>query len=137
MDIKQFEKAKRIYEKIAILDKEITELDKYAMLLANEDGEVSFEMNFKQEAEEVQPLDIESAEDIRDISSRVDSWMRDYMTNHLFWNTSSSKPKYKEDKLRETISTISALKILGILLHEKRTKRDDLINSLKKIGVFI
>lgn len=133
MDIKKLEKATIILKAIKNIDAEIIEIEKTAMLVANNDTESHFLLNVidNEKPQEEENTEQENQGDPFSEFSGLLSFMA---------FRSSNKPE-KENKnlhsLKCDLSVNATLQILGVLLYEKQTKRNKLINSLKKYGVNI
>jgi hypothetical protein len=133
MNIKQLEKATRIIEQVKALDKEIIDIDRQALLVAN--GEVKIELNIdvtdlakKREEEEAVKFDEDgsllSGEEFKGI-------LRYAVTFHM----GRPKDEKKKKGYGAEISETAALQIFGILLYEKQTRRTQLLQKLERIGV--
>lgn len=144
MDIKKLEKAAKVFELLKVLDLEIIELDRVAMLVA--DGEVNISLS----------LDVADLAKNREDSERVSfdedgsmktgitqheklSWMYQYSILGGFGSRSSdqSKPAENITSLKKTVSENTALQVLEALLYEKNQQRLGLINRLHSLGVVI
>lgn len=130
--IKKLEQAAKIMEQIKALDDEIIQIDKIAMGAANDNISIVLTMSITNL--------LEVKESIPD--SIIDPYkaMMDRMSVGLFYTPSYfSKPveENKADVFANTISNNAALGVLGVLLFEKRTQRDELIKKLQNIGVSI
>jgi hypothetical protein len=124
MDIKQFEKAANIYKRVKEMDSEIIRVESLAAQVAEGSQGITIEMNVEKEPIVVDP----STEKFDGIMS--------YITFDFGFGTAkastSTKPNYQT--LREWISEPFALRILALILEDKKTKRDILINQLRDIS---
>ena len=133
MDFKKLDKAKKIFEKIIVLDAEIIEIDKIANSVANEDVQVTLSLSVRNLSK-----DSSNSVGLDEDGSLVYGSMKWLDYGSLFGFGSSSK-KQKENKFTERIekqvSESVSLNILGVLLAEKNLERDILIKELSKLGV--
>lgn len=143
MKISQLPKATEILKDIQVLDKEIIEINRFAMLIANGNTKCSFELN-------VEDLDKKSKEESKvsfdeDGSLMHESPLRHFQTimrgftveydpAYEFRSTSPFK-KESTNSLQKEISDTSSLQILGVLLEEKESKRKSLLSELHKMGI--
>lgn len=144
MDIKQIELVTEVCSKIKKLDSEITAIDDIAMLIANNEVKLSFKLkvddftkrkeddekiSFDADGSIVRKKDSDSTHQRFGISA-FPSMFAKYMTEE------SSKVKDENVKiLKQELSAISTMNILGIILSEKQNRRSKLINTLNKLGV--
>lgn len=135
MEIQKMDKVIKIYEKVRVLDVEIIEPEKQAMILCNDETDVSIDfkvVNNTTKKDEGIKLDADGS--LPSTESIFSSMMRSY-------TFCSTTPETKENKNVKTfnhnVSITNALKILHILLGDKLQKRIKLLNQLKKYGVEI
>lgn len=136
MNIKKLEKATNIYKKIKILDAQIIEIDKFAMLVANSETKSSFELKCedlgKNEEDEQKIQFDDDGSLIKGISdvpkSLFDLWMPRY-------SLSSENKKENVTILKNELSENAVMSILGVLLYEKNAQIQVLMTQLKDIGV--
>ena len=142
MNIKKLEKATKIFEQIKVLDAQIIEIDRFAMLVANGEIKSSFELKVedigkKKEDEEKVSFDADGSlikgDSIPEYSFRI-NW-GSIIPCGL---TGSSDKKNKNEHLYKTeLSENGTMQILGILLYEKQQQRQALIQKLQSYGVAV
>ena len=125
MKIKNLDKATRIFESIKKLDEEIIKIDKYAMLAAT--GKTNVSINFE--------IFEDKKEDILDSdgSLRMGSVSHPYLQS-LFRSYCEPVIPKKTEGIQQVISDVLTLQILGVILSEKNTERNRLINELQELG---
>ena len=134
MTFKNLEKATKLYEKIKQLDSEIIEIEKFALTVANNDTECSFELKCKdltkqKEGEEKVKIDEDG--------SLLDGLRYTSLLNP--YSFLSSIPRIPAEDKNETIikgqlSVNNVMAMLGILLNDKQTKRQYLIDKLSQLS---
>ena len=132
MDIKKLNKAAKIFEQIGRIDKEIAEINRMALIVANGEAAVSFDMIVISQLTEQERRN-KKAEEIENMDSIMKSmylWGVSPCSNHKDSNE-------KMDKMNSPLSENAALQIFGVLLYEKQAKRQGLINRLEEMGVAI
>ena len=144
MNIQQLERSQKIYLDIKKLDAEIIEIDKVAQLIANGNAEVNLTLTVKDITPKIEQKEKVTTED-GSLQSEIltfeigglDLSERMSKLSHSIWGGISSKPHVSENetKLTADLSENLSFNVLAILLHDKQTKREKLINNLKKIGV--
>ena len=129
MHIKELEKATAMLQRIKILDNEIIEIEKIAMIVANNDIDTNFQLKVidkenTSEDDEQKPVEFDFGE------------YSGFLGFMAFRNDESKK---KENKNVHTInydlSITATMQILGVLLYEKQTLRQSIIKKLNKYGV--
>jgi len=141
MEFKQLEKATIIYKDIQALDKEIIDIDRIAMLVANGEIKSTFELKIedigkKNEDSQKNSFD-EDGSIVRNNYEDIHKRMLHSLSMPLFsFGCSETKKKNdNEHTLNNSLSENATLQILGILLCEKQEKRKMLISKLQKLGV--
>jgi hypothetical protein len=118
MNIKKLEKATKIYEQIKVLDAQIIEIDKFAMLVANSETKSSFELKCKdlgkkKDNEEKVGFDADGSlikGQTEGYRSMFDLWMP------RLYTTTADKKNENEIVLKNELSVNAVMSILGILL---------------------
>ena len=138
MNIKTLKKAIKINSQIDTLDKEIIEIDKMAMLIANEDAMFSFSLDgLRPEKEEEKKESDDHGTDAYSYGMMQDI-LRRYNQPFMMGWADVGKDKKKDKKtfsIKYSISTSVSLQILGVLLLDKQSKRTHLISQISKLGV--
>jgi hypothetical protein len=144
MNVKQLQKASRILEKIKMLDEEIIQIDKQALLIAN--GEVKIELSLKvkdlaKERKEAEKVQFDEDGSLIQGGGFYEMMRRSMGSGimpayQISFGGSDLKNEVKAESF-ETITERAALQILGVLLGEKQSKRLELISQLGKVGVEI
>jgi len=132
MDIKKLEKATKIYERIRVLDGEIIEIEKNAMLVANGETKSGFELKIENLA------GVENSEE--DSDDKNDSGIGGYFTFGILGyieRKNNIRENKNESIFKSDLSVNSTMAILGVLLHEKQHQRQILISKLEKMGVLV
>lgn len=133
MKIKDLEKATKVLDQIKILDSEIIEIDKLALLIADGSNVITIELK-------VQTLDEAKKEVLDSDGSLID---HNRTRSHEFFGgilghyrsiCEPIKPPAPLHLLRKELNESSALHILGLLLREKQFIRISLIEKIKKLG---
>lgn len=141
MELSKLEKATKIFNAIKVLDAEIVELDKVAMIVANGGGESSFELTIngvivKDETEKVKFDEDGSLILPKENESPYRSIFLDFALPSYFRRDEKKEEKNKT-VIKNSLSEKSTMLILGILLEEKKMKRNKYLKQLEKIGVNI
>jgi hypothetical protein len=144
MNVKQLQKASRILEKIKMLDEEIIQIDKQALLIAN--GEVKIELSLKvkdlaKERKEAEKVQFDEDGSLIQGGGFYEMMRRSMGSGimpayQISFGGSDPKNEVKAESF-ETITERASLQILGVLLGEKQSKRLELISQLEKVGVEI
>lgn len=145
MNIKKLEHASKIFEQIKALDASIIEIDRFAMLAAN--GEIK--SHFTLSVEDVG----KKKEEAGKVTLDEEGFLKrggPYDDLYDLIKTGMLRPLamgpigyFREDKtpndhiLKQDLSENATLHILGVLLYEKRTARQMLIDQLKTYGFSI
>lgn len=152
MNLKNLEQATEIYKRIKKLDKEISELNSIAILLGNEETECSFELKVKdlqKEKDDSEKVTIDSdgslnfhkgnndfGESAQEIYQRL---MNARILSHNPLISSGSIKNSDDTKyakiLKNDISDITALNLLGVILIAKQDERRNHVLWLESIGV--
>jgi len=140
MNIKQIEKANKILLDIKILDSEIIELEKFAMLIADGEVTIDFSLNVhdlkkKREQEEKISFDEDGSliSALEKMRNRLSYYSPFAMGGLVEYQNADSKSHVKN--LTNILNENEGLQVLGVLLGIKQQKRQRLIESLNKIGV--
>lgn len=142
MEVKTLEKAYKILEKVKALDNEIIKIDKVAGIVisqANGKSNSSFELKVKDYSKENSKdsiLDEDGSLKTGALSHEIESpfsWLsKSMLLPHL--QTKEEKVDKNTYSLNYQLSETATLKILSVLLNEKRQEREDLIVKLQKFG---
>lgn len=131
MHIKELEKATAMLQRIKILDNEIIEIEKIAMIVANNDIDTNFQLKV---------IDKENTNE-DDEQKPVEFDFGEYSGFLGFMAYRNDDNKKKENKNVHTInydlSINATMQILGVLLYEKQTIRHNIIKKLNKYGITI
>ncbi|HZW66383.1 MAG TPA: hypothetical protein VFF23_11875 [Hanamia sp.] len=141
MDFKKLERATKIYEQLKQLDKEIIEIDRFAMLVANGEIKSSFELKIddigkKKEDSDKVGFD-EDGSLIKGTSDSLYEQMRRsfYMPILSFGCDTGKETDKNVHLLKNELSENATMSILGVLLQEKQFKRTNLLTQLQRLGV--
>lgn len=135
MEIKELEQATKILQSIKILDNEIAEIEKIAMIVANSDTGSSIELKVVDYDKPAEATKEDNDEEVDD----KDPFMGLGMFAYISRNHNSDNPK-KEDnvhRINYDLSLNGTMQMLGVLLYEKQSKRTLLIKKLNKYGINI
>lgn len=143
--LKTIDKAYKIYESIKQIDSEIIEIDRIAMLVANGCSKSHFELRVEdlqkaeQEKENVR-FDEDGSLMMGFNGLRTPSiWEQitaGYRTGGHFGCESVNLNKH-DRKLKWNLSEHTALKVLAVLLSDKKEQRDNLLIQLERLGISI
>lgn len=137
MDIKKFEKATKILEQIKLLDSQIIEIDKFAMMVANGETKSSFQLiceDLEKKEQDDEKVEFDSDGSlIKGAGLEYKSMFELFMPR---FKTTNPK-KDNEVVLKNELSVNVVMSILGILLYDKRNQREILIQNIKNLGVNI
>ncbi len=123
MDFKKLEKATLLYEKIKLLDADIIELDKMALVAA--DGDKKFKISISYEKVDKEKVKIEEDDD-----SMIG--MLAHMQRRLSYSMCSPAPK-NTVKYKKEASENTVLNVLAVLLIEKKTERERHLKTVSKL----
>lgn len=129
MNLTKLERATRLYAKIKVLDSEIIEIDRFAMIVANGDIKATLELTIEDPADE-EPKKISECLNSSALEHMEDALRSIYLG---IWKP----PNPKNQVLNRSISESTTLSILGVLLYEKQTQRKKLLDELDTIGIVI
>jgi hypothetical protein len=134
MNASKFEKATIAFERIKQLDKQIIEIEKLAMLLADGSTKQSISISIEDlsESEKGKILDEDGSLIGSESISGVSFWKVPYGSV-----LSIKEDNQNEHKLAEPTSEKVMLQILGVLLHEKINERNYLIKQLEKMDIVL
>lgn len=137
MKIKELEKATGMLQDVKILDNEIIEIEKMAMLIANNDTESMFTLQVWDKDKEQEEKNKASFDEDGSLQVPGSSFADYLMSGMLPFVT----PKFDKNEHISTIkydlSINASMQILGVLLWEKQNKRQNLIKKLNKYGINI
>lgn len=138
MDFKKLEKAINIYKDIQAIDKEITDLDRFAMMVVNGDTESSIQLKIVDigKQEDDSPT-VSFGEDGSLVRPRLDwgTLFKLRMTPFSYGSCELKNTSENEHCINYSLSENSMLQILGVLLCGKQEKRKELISQLERLGV--
>lgn len=134
MNASKFEKATIAFERIKQLDKQIIEIEKLAMLLADGSTKQSVSISIEDlsESEKGNILDKDESLIGSESISGISLWKVPYGSV-----LSIKEDNQNEHKLAEPTSEKVMLQILGVLLHEKINERNYLIKQLEKMDIVL
>ena len=134
MNASKFEKATIAFERIKQLDKQIIEIEKLAMLLADGSTKQSVSISIEDlsESEKGNILDKDGSLIGSESISGISLWKVPYGSV-----LSIKEDNQNEHKLAEPTSEKVMLQILGVLLHEKINERNYLIKQLEKMDIVL
>lgn len=138
MNIKKLEQATKILEKIKLIDREIIEIDKLAIMILNNETKISLELNVENLIKSEENKDLVSFEED---SSHID--MSRYYKLEIpssmkrLLGSYQSEPKKQGNTFTQTLSDKLTLQILGTILCEKNNIKDNLIKKLVGFGFSI
>lgn len=134
MNFKSLEKAAKLYEQVKKLDAQIIEIEKFALIVANNDTESSFELKCKdltkkKEIEEKVEFDEDGSIVKKSEFTRI-SALYGIMPSLLSHTTDK-----KEDEIviKSKLSVTNVMSILGLLLHDLQSKRQSIIDNLNNL----
>ena len=138
----QLEKSIKIYQQIKELDNEITELDKFALKIANIESNTTLKLSVNDIVicEESKKLQFDEDGSIKNNESHISDMSRYLMPSLYAMSESLRGISHKDKSNNEStmsceISSNSTLQILSILLSDKMQKREQLIKKLERFGV--
>lgn len=144
MNLKKIEKASKIVEQIKRLDAAIIEIDRFALMIANQDSPCIIDLKAddeKKKAEESNKVRFDEDGSLlnpghEDIMERMRRSMLGFAPGG--WLTPScGTPKDTRVSLVAEMSNTETLQVLGILLGNKQAQRGALLHQLQQIGVNI
>jgi hypothetical protein len=131
MDFKKLEKAAKIYEQIKQLDADIIEIDKFALTVANNETECCFELRCKDLTKQKEKENKLEFDEDGSIKKETDNL---YTRLMFSWTQPSAiAPPDDDIIIKSQLSVNNVMNMLGILLNDKQTKRQKLIENIKKI----
>lgn len=135
MNLRNLEQATAVLAKIKVLDAEIIELDKFAMMIANGEIKSSFDLKLldleKQEKEENKQV-------LDEDGSIIKMKYSDFLPLTFNWSAGASSVPAKnpnEHTLSNDLSELVALQVMGVMLCDKQEKRTKLIKQLNSYGI--
>lgn len=134
MDFKNLEKASKLYEQIKQLDAEIIEIDKFALTVANNETESCFELRCKDLTKQKEKESKLEFDEDGSIKREVNNTFGLSSLLSGVWMLPSTIPPPNDDiVIKSQLSVNNVMNILGILLHDKQTKRQQIIERLNKL----
>lgn len=148
MNIKQLERSQKMYSDLKILDAEIIEIEKVAILIANGNAEVNLSLNVKdttQNKEEIAEVEFDEGTPLRSSLGGfsvnmgiITSWRTgESMFEKIYGKKAIEKENTSGTNLKACLCENLSLNVLAILLYDKQDRREKLIRNLKRIGVTI
>lgn len=138
MNFKKLEKAAAILKEIQALDSEIIEIDKLAMIVANGEVKCHFELNVEDISKKNEVNNKVGFDEDGSLIAGTAS-IYDQIRHAYTFHFNSCQPQNKIPKndysIEKDITENATLNILGVLLYEKKTRRDELLKKLEKAGV--
>ena len=132
--IKKLEQAALIFKKIQILDAEIIEIDKFAILASDYPTECSVELKMKPNTKEAKEKVLDSDGSlIIPREGAIDYSSYRSIFSFMTMPESSAKPS-NLTTLNKSVSDSILLGICGVLIAEKRGQRAEYIQELKELG---
>lgn len=131
MDIKDFEKATKILTEIKQLQLEGGELDKMALLILQEESEVSFKLKLNKKIDPAMVRMDDSPGTVR--LGLFETMRRDLMNIEPFLG----EKQEKETPLNKKIPDELALQLIGVFLAYNESHKQKLINQLANYGIRI
>ncbi len=138
MNLNKLEKATEVYKQIQIIDKQVSEFEKMAMLVAEGNVKISLDLN-------IIDLDKKRKSENKLVFDEDNSIVFEGTHMMMFGSTfqmleppkkNKTKPEYVSD-FKNEISERTALNVFGVLLLEKKEHKRILLNKLKEYGVSI
>ncbi len=140
MNLKKLENATKILEKIKVLDAEIIQIEKFAILVASGETKINLDLkceDLRKKEDEANKVDLDEDGSIRNGNIinpvphfEVGGFLSEYLGR---WKPPSNLSK-NETSIKQELSDTSTLSILGVILCEKQEARRKLIESIKQMG---
>ena len=134
--IKSFEKAKRIYDSIISLDKEIIWIERLANEVATDECKLSFSIKVDNITKSLEKTRKQDASSTSDIDDAVGNMYRRLLSFPMFGNMQDTKETQLESHDYD-FSDSDCLKVLAVVLRVKYDERKRLIDKLSHYGVSI
>jgi len=132
MDFKKLEKAAKLYEQIKQLDADIIEIDKFALTVANNETESFFELRCKDLTKQKEKENKLEFDEDGSIKREGDNTLRLSLLSG--WMLPTNITITNDDiVIKSQLSVNNVMNMLGILLHDKQTKRQQIIEKLNKL----
>ena len=142
MNINKLEKATKILEQIKVIDAEIIEIDKLAIIILNNETNIQLALNVEnltkaKEAKEKVSFDEDGSMSI--LRSAMDEYRNTFLPLNMlkYSGVDYAKPKFRDRNFSQPLSDKLTLQILGVLLCEKNAIKDGLIKKLVGFGFSI
>jgi hypothetical protein len=132
MDFKKLEKATKLYEQIKQLDADIIEIDKFALTVANNETESCFELRCKDLTKQKEKENKLEFDEDGSIKREGDNTLRLSLISSWMLPANITPPN-DDIVIKSQLSVNNVMNMLGILLHDKQTKRQQIIEKLNKL----
>lgn len=141
MDFKKLKKATQLLQELEIIDKEIIEIDKMALSIVTNETKIEFDLkveNISKTKKDNALVTIDEDGSLvipkQETENSVPSFLRIMLTGASLEKSSSIKNK-NNISISKQIDDKIALQILGVILSEKNTERENIIKKLNRLGV--
>lgn len=131
MELKHLKKATHLLEEIQQLDKEILELDKFAIAINSNQILASFSLTGTkiEQEEEATPGTISLIDPAGNMTERF--------SGLLHFHTGFAKPKAPELQISEGVDEKLVYQLLQVIMNHKNAQRVEMLRRLSRIGVTI
>lgn len=133
MNLKNFDKANKIYQQIKALDAEIIEIEKMAGLIAD-GGKCQFDFSCESKSGDKKVSVLDSDGSLIDPNNPN----KGYSVTFMLWGGSGETKKVENPNLHRMNKCVSesiALQLMGVLIAEKVSARNELVQKLESIKV--
>jgi len=128
MHIKHLKKANDQLKRLEALDKEIREIERYALKIKDNPLEITLQLSFEKPKVESGVIDADG--------NLIEDVIRDRMRSAFVFTFGGDVAR--EEKPKDTcelqISEVIALQVLGVMIAHKEAERMAIIDQLNKIG---
>lgn len=135
MKLSKLELATKIFGEIKSLDEQIIQIDKFAMMIANDDVECSFELKVNNLTKKNKDDEKAQFDEDGSLVSKPANTFLSFMYMSPFMERKEATPTSNEHLLKSSLSVTVTMQMLGVMLVEKQAKRDALIKKLERMGV--
>ena len=141
MNFKKLEKATKIYEQIKLIDAQIIEIDRFALLVANGEIKSSFELKIEDIGKKKEDAGrVGFDEDGSLVKKGLQNTLGlDSYFMPVSWLSRFSNPEQECSKndhlLKHELGINATMQILGVLLCEKKAMRQSLLSNLESLGI--